>query len=205
MKKTGKKQHLAAAGGSGAGGGATKSDERAPGARRAAPANGGRDSGGRTDAAPTAKERGAPRERSGGRYLPGESGNPAGRPVGSRNRATILAESLVDGRAEKVVATLLAKAERGNTAAMRLVIERLLPKRKERPVSVRIPELLSAADLVQAYSEVLASVARGEMTLGEADAFTTLLDRQRVAIETGELAARVAELEAELAQREASR
>ena len=33
-----------------------------------------------------------------GRFLPGSSGNPNGRPRGSRNRASLLVETLLDGR-----------------------------------------------------------------------------------------------------------
>jgi hypothetical protein len=36
------------------------------------------------------------------RFRPGQSGNPAGRPVGSRNKATLAAEALLDGEAEKL-------------------------------------------------------------------------------------------------------
>jgi uncharacterized protein DUF5681 len=40
-----------------------------------------------------AKQRGRP-------FKPGQSGNPKDRPKGARNRATIAAESLLDGEAE---------------------------------------------------------------------------------------------------------
>ena len=42
-----------------------------------------------------AKQRGRP-------FEPGKSGNPKGKPKGSRNQATLLAEALLDGEAEAI-------------------------------------------------------------------------------------------------------
>src|SRR4029077_7685570 len=47
-------------------------------------------------------------------WHPGQSGNPSGRPKGSRNRTTLAAEALLDGEAEQLTrkAIELAKGER---------------------------------------------------------------------------------------------
>ena len=42
---------------------------------------------------------------AGGRYVPGNSGNPAGKPRGVLNRATRLAVALLDGEAAAVLRT----------------------------------------------------------------------------------------------------
>ena len=69
-----------------------------------------------------------------GRFKPGQSGNPAGRPPGSRNKTTLLAQGLLDSNAEALIKKLIQMALEGDTAAMRLAIERILPPRKDLPL-----------------------------------------------------------------------
>ena len=66
------------------------------------------------------KQRGRP-------FKPGQSGNPLGRPKGARNRATIAAEALLDGEAEALTRKAIELALDGDTTALRLCLERLMP------------------------------------------------------------------------------
>ncbi len=68
-------------------------------------------------------------------FKPGQSGNPHGRPKGARNRATVVAEQLLDGEADTLTRKAIDLAKQGDTTALRLCIERILPPR-ERPASV---------------------------------------------------------------------
>src|SRR5215207_6317623 len=86
------------------------------------------------------------------RWAPGQSGNPKGRPKGSRNRASLLLEHLIEG--EAVVRALLAAAKGGDVPAARALLDRLVPPRKERPVKVGLPELRSAKDARDALATV---------------------------------------------------
>src|SRR5262249_59590562 len=78
------------------------------------------------------KQRGRP-------FQKGESGNPAGRPFGSRNKTTLAMEALLDGEAETIVRKAIEKAKDGDTVALRLCLERLVPVRKDRPLSFKMP------------------------------------------------------------------
>src|SRR5215210_5798698 len=95
------------------------------------------------EAGPTASSPPAARST---RWAPGQSGNPRGRPQGSRNRASLLLEHLIEGEGEVVVRSLLAAAKGGDTSAARALLDRLVPPRKERPVKVAPPALRSAKD-----------------------------------------------------------
>ena len=58
-------------------------------------------------------------------FRKGQSGNPAGRPPGSRNRATIMVQNLLEGAAENIAKRAAQLAEEGNVAAIRICMNRL--------------------------------------------------------------------------------
>lgn len=80
------------------------------------------------------KQRGRP-------FQKGQSGNPKGRPQGSRHKATIIAQALLDGQTESLVQKAVELALAGDVTALRLCIERLVPPRKDSPVVVTLPEM----------------------------------------------------------------
>ncbi len=127
------------------------------------------------------------------RWTPGRSGNPKGRPTGSRNRASLLLEHLIEGEGEAVVQALLAAAKGGDVSAARALLDRLVPPRKERPVRVTLPALRSAKDARDALAAVAAAVADGEMLPGEGEALVKLLEAYARAA-AAELEERVAAL-----------
>ena len=61
------------------------------------------------------------------KFTKGQSGNPAGRPIGSKNKSTQFRELLEDDLPE-LVSVLREKALEGDMNAMRLLLERLVPK-----------------------------------------------------------------------------
>src|SRR5919199_5444647 len=100
-----------------------------------------------------------------GRPFPkGVSGNPAGRPKGLRNRATLAAEALLDGEAEALTRKAIEMAKAGDCAAIRLCMERLVPPRKDRPVMFDLPRLETASDSVKAAAAIPQGVASGDLT-----------------------------------------
>jgi hypothetical protein len=111
-----------------------------------------------------------------GRFRPGQSGNPAGRPKGARNRSTIAAESLLEGEAEALTRKAIQLALGGDVTALRLCIERLVPPRKDRPILLDLPPITSAADAANAVAAVLRAVADGRITPSEAIAVTGLIE-----------------------------
>jgi hypothetical protein len=132
-----------------------------------------------------------------GRFPPGTSGNPAGRPRGARNKRTAELAELLDAGGGEIVGKLIARAKAGRPWAMRLAIERLLPK-LERRVEIDMPaEIKKAADVAEATATVIGCAARGEISLEEANAFLKLVEQQRRAIETNDLAVRLELLERE--------
>jgi hypothetical protein len=134
-----------------------------------------------------------------GLWKPGQSGKPAGKPKGTRHHATRLAEALIDGSGELLVKKCVEMALGGDAAAMRLAMERLCPPRRERPVNIAMPKISVAADLIAAAAALTDAVAEGEVTPGEAASLSMLVGNTAKAIETFELAERLAKLEEQMA------
>lgn len=130
-----------------------------------------------------------------GRFRAGRSGNPRGRPKGSRNRAQAIALRLLDEGAEECIRELVKQAKAGDKLALRLVVERIIP-RAPRIVPDPVPSLARAGDVVSGLAEVVRLAASGALSLEEAAGFARLLELQRKALETDELAVRLEALEA---------
>jgi hypothetical protein len=131
------------------------------------------------------------------RFAKGRSGNPKGRPQGSRNRVTVMLEAIMEDKAEAILETVIQKAEEGDLAAAKLILDRVCPPRKDRPVTVDLPAIRGTKDLVTAMSKVIEVAAKGEITPSEAQALSGLIETKRRVTETGELERRVAALESE--------
>jgi hypothetical protein len=131
-------------------------------------------------------------------FKPGQSGNPSGRPKGARNRATLATEALLQGEAEEVTRTCIERAKGGDSTALRLVMERILPPMRERTIRIDLPTVASVADLPAALCTIMQAVAGGEISPGEGSALCTMLGPVRHAFEAADLGERMDEIERRL-------
>jgi hypothetical protein len=132
-----------------------------------------------------------------GRWQKGTSGNPLGPPTGSRHRTTRAVEALLDREAEGLTRKAVEMALAGDTVALRLCLERLVPPRKDRPVALPLPPLEGTPDLPTITAALLTAAAAGELTPGEAGELAKLVETHRRAIETADIERRLGALEAE--------
>ena len=129
-------------------------------------------------------------------FVKGRSGNPRGKPRGARHRATIAAESMLDGESEALTRKAIELALEGDGMALRLCLERILPARKDRPLRFTLPPLKSAEDAAAGLSAILEAVASGDLTPGEACDISRLLESFGKMLEGSEIEKRIAALEA---------
>jgi hypothetical protein len=122
----------------------------------------------------------------------------SGRPKGSRNKATIAIESLLQGQAEALTQTAVTKALEGDSIALRLCMERIAPAPNDQPVSFSLPKMhnaLDAAEAAEAAGSVLSAVSEGELTPIEATRVMGLIDSYRRTLELTEIEQRLQALE----------
>src|SRR6516164_5099705 len=135
-------------------------------------------------------------------FQKGRSGNPAGRQPGSRNQLTIAAEVLLEGEAEALTRRAVELALEGDTTALKLCLERILPQRRSRRVVFDLPPIDRIEDLGKAIGSVLQEAANGQLFLDEAAALIGMMEFKRKALETIDLEQRLQALEAEVAEGE---
>lgn len=133
--------------------------------------------------------------KQGSRFQKGRSGNPNGRPKGSRNAATLAIEVLLDGQAQALTQKAIELALAGDPVALRLCLERIYPVRKDRPVTFPLPPITSARDAADIMAAVAKAVATGDITPGEAAELGKVIDSYVRAYQTAELDERVARVE----------
>lgn len=132
-----------------------------------------------------------------GRWAKGASGNPAGRPLGSRNNASRFCDDILEENAEELTNVAVQLALQGDTTAIRLCLERMIPKRRHRPLQLNWPPIHTLEDVSSAVTATLAALAAGELEIDQGTALIGILDGKRRAIEAVELEQRIAMLEAQ--------
>ena len=84
-------------------------------------------------------------------------------------------EQLLDGEAEAIVRKTVEKAKEGDSIALRLCLERIVPPRRDRPISFALPTITTAADTMKATGALIAAVVSGEVTPSEAAELSKLI------------------------------
>jgi hypothetical protein len=135
-----------------------------------------------------------------GKFKAGQSGNPGGRPKGALNKVTLASQALLDDEAEVLTRKAVELAKGGNPMALKLCLQRVLPPRKDRLINFDLPPIEGVASLPQALEAIIAAVARGEISPGEGQILSGMLQGYRKGWESVDLEARVAALEKEVAR-----
>ncbi len=118
-----------------------------------------------------------------------------GRPRGSRNKSTQAVQELLNSHAVPVTRKALVMGMQGDPIMLRAVLDRIAPVRREMPVAIGAMPTRTLSDIAKASERVLNKTAAGEITIGQANGLTDLLEKRRKMIETEEFAQRISALE----------
>ena len=83
----------------------------------------------------------------------------------------------------------------GDTVALRLCLERILPPVKSRPISFKLPALHTISDAQDALAKIIAGTACGAILADEAATLASIVSSFVKTIEVAELETRLAALE----------
>ena len=123
-----------------------------------------------------------------GKFESGQSGNPNGRPKGSVSKKIQLSK-LLEPHAEELVNKVAELAKQGEINALKICLDRLIPKPKEATVEFELPtgDLSHSGTLLQLGAKIIQSVANGELTISESQKMIQLIQDQCSVIQTAQL------------------
>jgi len=131
-----------------------------------------------------------------GHFIRGLSGNPAGRPRGSRNKDTVMVEQMFERFGGALANKAVNMALEGNMAAMRLCVSRIVAPRRKRASEFALPPLRTAADLAPAVAAIAEAVGDGAISTDEAFQLSQIVDAFARALAAGDVEERLQRLEA---------
>lgn len=126
------------------------------------------------------------------RGRPFAKGN-GGRKPGSRNRASLLADALLEGEQEELIRKGIERAKAGDPVMLKFFLDRILPK--ERPVKIALPPIECHRDLTTACATIVQAVGAGELAPSEGSAVASLLASMARFIDDAEIEARLSSVE----------
>ena len=127
-----------------------------------------------------------------GRFGKGNPGGPGRPPL--RERAAALDALAADAGAE-LIEIALNEAKTGNLRAVEMLLDRIWPVRRGRPVEVNAPPIRKIADLVPAGAAVTSAVLSGDLSPEEGAAAARVLMAQNRMIRTVDIDQRLRVLE----------
>ena len=105
-----------------------------------------------------------------GTFAPGFQRQSPGRAKGTKNRATRIAEALLEGEARALVRKAIDLALAGDVVAIKLCLERVLPRRHERTLTFACRPVTAPKDAAAALAAIVRGVGTGDLAPGEAKA-----------------------------------
>jgi hypothetical protein len=126
------------------------------------------------------------------RFSKGQSGNPMGKPKGAKDKRTAL-RTLLLPHAEDLVKKAVDLALAGDTTALRICIDRIIPMMKAKDSGVRIGKL--EGSLTDQGRTVLTAMSEGSITPDEASTLMQAIGVQARIIAVDELEQRVSAIE----------
>jgi hypothetical protein len=127
-------------------------------------------------------------------FQAGRSGNSAGRPPGVPDKRTAM-RKLLEPHSEALITKAVQMALDGDMAAMRLVLERIVPAYKGEAQPVALDALRNADGLTAQGQAVISAVAAGDIAPADGGAFLGALSQMAKLVETDDLAKRIVALE----------
>ena len=139
-----------------------------------------------------------PKKPRGKPFAKGVSGNPAGRPQGSRNRSTALRDLISDDQSEAILNTMIKAAMEGNLTAARYLLDRVAPASHSQSIMIDLPPIETVEAGAKAIDATLKAVGQGDITLDEAKEMIELIKDRIKLIETVGFEQRLLKVEQEI-------
>ena len=126
-------------------------------------------------------------------FQKGKSGNPAGKPIGAKDKRTAL-RSIFEQHKDELIKIVINKAKDGDSTALRICLDRLVAPVRSNPVRIES----FTGTLTERGEAVMAAIAAGGITAEEGSTLMSMLQAQARLVEATTLDERIAALEKQL-------
>jgi len=116
--------------------------------------------------------------------------------VGSKNRVTVIASSLLEGETEALVRKAVELAKAGDRDMLKFLLGRVLPR--ERTIKFDMPTMEFADDGITARGSIMRAVSEGGLTPSEGAALAQIVNSYTAAIDLADAVKRLDVLEAKI-------
>jgi hypothetical protein len=132
-------------------------------------------------------------------FQKGKSGNPKGRPEGSRNKASLAIEAMMEGEYEAITEKAIELAKAGDLVAIRVVLDRIAPIRRERPIHLEnMPDLQNPENAMSAVAKIVQGMTDGIISPSEANSAALLVGTFLKAVEASDIVKHLERIETQL-------
>jgi hypothetical protein len=128
-------------------------------------------------------------------FKQGKSGNPNGRPTGSKDKRTEL-RGLLRPHAKDLVNKAVEKALEGDTTALRLCLDRLIPPYRARNINVVLEDI--EGTLTEKGEKIICAMGQGKLSPSDASSMLSALASHARIVEVDGLDERVSNLESKI-------
>ena len=109
----------------------------------------------------------------------------------------MLGEAMFQGKAEAIIGKAIDKAMEGDMTAIRLCLERVFPRLRDRATVFDLPPINGAPEALAALTSIVAGVSGGELTAAEGSELSKLVDHYLRALEAKDFEQRLDRLASE--------
>lgn len=132
-----------------------------------------------------------------GRWLPGYSGNAAGRAIGCRSRLNQLADAMFGQAAPEIIATVIERAKQGDATCLQLAMSRISPAIRGSTMALPgLPPLDTVENCDEALGAVIEAGACGRITTDQTSLLVDWIRTKQESLGARQLAERLKLLEA---------
>jgi len=129
----------------------------------------------------------------GNKFKPGESGNPDGRPIGSKDKRTQYRE-LFEPHADALIQKVINLALDGDTTCLKMCIDRLVSPFRAKNATITLDDI--EGTLTEKGEKIINAMGKGKISPSDTSSMLSALAAQARIIEIEELEKRISDLEA---------
>lgn len=123
-----------------------------------------------------------------------------GRPTGSRSKQTLAALNMIEGESESITRVALDLALAGDRPMIKLVLERLVPVAKNKPINISLPTIDDLSQVPELSKTILSNIATGNLSIEDGSKLSSICADLSRSFQVVQVDERLKKIESRLAE-----